>query len=187
MPILSTWASRQDWVIVGNYVYSITAAALRFPSCSGWGFLEAFRSKYAEGHGTLDQQGWARQNDSLPSLQRVYVQRGRCGLSAGHFPSQFPLQLACWDEAVPLLPSQHWAVTMYWSLQSLYHIPVNNYKTKKAKKAVNLYNAKVLFFINVTKSTTVKKFQKLLYAMLNKNKNFGRTLANKNVNVMKSL
>lgn len=33
----------------------------------------------------------------------------------------------------------------------------------------------------------MKKFQKLLYAMLNETKNFGRTLANKNINAMKSL
>lgn len=57
---------------------------------------------------------------------------------------------------------------------------MNDYKDKRATKAISLYNARALFLVNVTKSITMKKFQKLLYAMLNKTKNFGRTLANKN-------
>lgn len=64
---------------------------------------------------------------------------------------------------------------------------MNEDRIKKAKRAINLYNAKALLFINVTKSITVKKLQKLLHAMLNKTKNFGRPLANKNVNAMQSL
>lgn len=64
---------------------------------------------------------------------------------------------------------------------------MNKDTIQKTKRAINLHSAKVLLFINVTKSITGKKSEKLSYAMLNKPKNFGRPLANKNVNAMQSL
>lgn len=125
---------------MGNYKYSIRAAALRFPSC----LAKALERR--------TQSPWP---------VRLGRQKDRLG-SQGAPPCSHLLSTA---------------VTRHCSLQRLCPAPVSKDRIQKAKRAINLHNAKALLSINATKSITVKKIEKLLYAMLNKPQNFGRLLA----------
>lgn len=119
-------------------------------------------------------QGFGEE-DTKPLASEAGQAEGQAGLT-GCSPLQSP--------PLHLLST---AVTRHCSLQRLCPAPVSKDRIQKAKRAINLHNAKALLSINATKSITVKKIEKLLYAMLNKPQNFGRLLAYKNVIAMQSL